>query len=372
MKQMQSRWKGVLALTCAAMMIACVALLFTGCGSGNASSKASGGNASTAGTRIFTDDLGRKVEIPNSVDKIVPSGHTTTPVLLSIAPEKMVGLSQELTADQKKYINGDYSKLPILGAIFGAKGDLNKEAVAATGAQLLIDVGGKKDGMAEDLDKLQEQLGIPCIHIEATLDTWDQAFTKLGEVLGVQARAKELGDYCAKAYKTTSDVMSKIPEPERANIAYLLGDSGLNAIAKGSAGQGDVVDMCANNVAVVEKATAKGTGNEVSMEQISTWNPDVIVFGPQSAYDQAKSDPVWGEISAVKNGKVYEVPSVPYNWLSGPPTVNQVMGMQWLPRLLYPGKFSDSIEDVTKSYYKAFYQHDLTDAELNELLAKAK
>ena len=45
-----------------------------------------------------------------------------------------------------------------------------------------------------------------------------------------------------------------------------------------------------------------------------------------------------------------------------------MMGLQWLPRLLYPDKFSDSIQDVTKSYYKTLYDYDLSDAELNDLI----
>ncbi|MBQ6452980.1 MAG: ABC transporter substrate-binding protein, partial [Coriobacteriales bacterium] len=75
---------------------------------------------------------------------------------------------------------------------------------------------------------------------------------------------------------------------------------------------------------------------------------------------------------AVKSGRVYEVPSEPYCWLNNPPSVNQIMGVQWLPRLLYPDKFSTSIEDVTRSYYMTFYGYVLSDTELAELLAHAK
>ena len=72
-----------------------------------------------------------------------------------------------------------------------------------------------------------------------------------------------------------------------------------------------------------------------------------------------------------QRGNYYEAPGTPYNWLNYPPTVNQVMGMQWLPRLLYPDKFDDSIADVTKSYYSTFYGYDLSDEELDELIANA-
>ena len=49
-----------------------------------------------------------------------------------------------------------------------------QEAVAAAGAQILIDTGEIKDGIAEDLDALQEQLGIPCqrMKIENEQEAW--------------------------------------------------------------------------------------------------------------------------------------------------------------------------------------------------------
>ena len=92
--------------------------------------------------------------------------------------------------------------------------------------------------------------------------------------------------------------MASIPESERANVLYCVGDSGLNIIAKG-AYQGGVVDMCANNIGVVvEKATGSGTGNEVSFEQIANWNPGVILFATNGKdagdfYEAAGTDPTW-------------------------------------------------------------------------------
>ena len=101
------------------------------------------------------------------------------------------------------------------------------------------------------------------------------------------------------------------------------------------------------------------------------WDPELIIFAPKSIYDTVADDPAWATIAAVKSGQVYETPATPYNWLNNPPTVNQVMGMQWLPRLLYPDRFDDTIADVTRAYYKTMYQYDLSDAELADLLADA-
>lgn len=367
-KKRASRFFAVVA---AAALCLGIMGLVSGCSSSNEASSASSSAATQNETRTFTDSLGREVELPAQIDRIAPSGHTANQVLLTMAPEKMVSLSQDLTEDQLKYINlPNYADLPITGAAFGSKGDINKEAVAAADPQVIIDTGEVKDGLEEDMDTLQEQLGIPVVFIETKLEDYGAAYEMLGELLGMPERGKELSDYCAAAYKEVTDVMATIPDSERVNLGYFLGDAGLNTIAKTSY-QGQVIDLCANNVAVLEKATGSGQGQEVSLEQIALWNPDLIIFAPDSIYDTVADDPAWDGIAAIDNGNFYETPASPYNWLNNPPTVNQVMGMQWLPRLLYPDKFDTSIADVTKSYYKMFYGYDMSDQEVADMTAKA-
>ena len=367
-KKRASRFFAVVA---AAALCLGIMGLVSGCSSSNEASSASSSAATQNETRTFTDSLGREVELPTQIDRIAPSGHTANQVLLTMAPEKMVSLSQDLTEDQLKYINlPNYADLPITGAAFGSKGDINKEAVAAADPQVIIDTGEVKDGLEEDMDTLQEQLGIPVVFIETKLEDYGAAYEMLGELLGMPKRGKELSDYCAAAYKEVTDVMATIPDSERVNLGYFLGDAGLNTIAKDSY-QGQVIDLCANNVAVLEKATGSGQGQEVSLEQIALWNPDLIIFAPDSIYDTVADDPAWDGIAAIDNGNFYETPATPYNWLNNPPTVNQVMGMQWLPRLLYPDKFDTSIADVTKSYYKTFYGYDMSDQEVADMTAKA-
>lgn len=377
--QQTGGWRSRLAaIACAAALCFGLAGALGGCSSaeGSASDVAGGKNAAEqsqdaqAATRTFADSAGREVEVPAQVEKIAPSGHTAQQVLLTMAPDKMVGLSMELTTDQLKYFGNEFADLPVFGAAFGAKGDMNKEAVAAAGPQVIIDTGEYKDGLKEDLDNLQSQLGIPVVFIETPLDGYDKAYEMLGDLLGMQERGTELGEYCAQAYDDTKAAMDAIPESERVNAAYLMGDAGLNAIAKGSY-QGTVIDLCANNVVQVEKASGSGTGNEISLEQIAVWNPDLIVFGKDSIYDTVGDDAAWAGISAIESKNYYEVPSEPWTWMNNPPTVNQVLGMQWFPRLCYPDKFDDDLQDVVTGYYKTFYGYDLTQADYDELMATA-
>lgn len=362
----------IAAVLAAALLCLSVAFAFTGCSSsdGASSASSSASEAASSETREFTDDLGRTVELPAQIDRIAPSGSTANQVLLTMAPDKMVGLATDPSEAELKYYGDELADLPVFGSAFGGKGDINREALAAADPQVIIDTGEAKDGLTEDMDTLQEQLGIPVVFVECAIDDYGAAYETLGELLGMEDRGNELAEYCRNAYSEVEGVMASIPEEERANVLYILGEDGTNVLGKGTF-QAQVVDMCADNLAVMDNPSNQGQGSETSLEQIALWNPDTIIFAYGSIYDTVADDPAWDGIAAIDNGSYYEAPGTPYNWLNYPPTVNQVMGMQWLPRLLYPDKFDDSIADVTKSYYQTFYGYELSDEECNELIANA-
>lgn len=362
----------IAAVLAAALLCLGVAFAFTGCSSsdGASSASSSASEAASSETREFTDDLGRTVELPAQIDRIAPSGSTANQVLLTMAPDKMVGLATDPSEAELKYYGDELADLPVFGSAFGGKGDINREALAAADPQVIIDTGEAKDGLTEDMDTLQEQLGIPVVFVECAIDDYGAAYETLGELLGMEDRGNELAEYCRNAYSEVEEVMASIPEEERANVLYILGEDGTNVLGKGTF-QAQVVDMCADNLAVMDNPSNQGQGSETSLEQIALWNPDTIIFAYGSIYDTVADDPAWDGIAAIDNGSYYEAPGTPYNWLNYPPTVNQVMGMQWLPRLLYSDKFDDSIADVTKSYYQTFYGYELSDEECNELIANA-
>ncbi len=380
LKTLRRKGRSIVMAAATVALSGCLALALAGCSGNDASSSNDSQNTpaeqqqpaepAAPETISFTDDLGRTVELPAQIDAICPSGFTAQQVLLTIAPEKLVGLAQELNDEQLKIFGDKFKDYPVFGAVLGATDNLNREAVAAAAPQVIIDTGEAKKGAKEDLDNLQEQLGIPVVFIEAKLSDYGAAYARLGELLGVQERGQQLSDYCKSIHDKTESIMAGIPEDQRVRMAYLLGDNGLNAIAKTSF-QGAVMDMVANNVVVVDDVSGKGNGNEVSLEQIAFWNPDLIIFQANSIYDTVGDNPAWAGIAAIDNHNYYQVPNNPWCWMNNPPTVNQLMGMQWLPRLLYPDAFDDTIADVTREYYSTMYNYNLSDEELNEMIKDA-
>ena len=263
-----------------------------------------------AATRVVTDSLEREVEIPTEVERIAASGPVAQQVLLTVAPEKMVGLSGELTDEQLAYLGEDLADLPVFGQIYGGKGDFNKEAVAAADPQLIIDVGEAKDSLAEELDTLQEQLGIPCVHIDSTdLHSYAELYDQLADILDSE-KAAELADYCRDAVAEVESVVAEVAQDERPRAAYLLGDTGTNAMARGGF-QSGIIDLCSENVVVVDDPSSSGKGNEIGLEQIALWDPELIVFVGDSIYDTVGDEPAWAELTVRRASPTTGSPCLP-------------------------------------------------------------
>ena len=263
-------------------------------------------------TRTFTDSTGREVEVPVQIDKVALSGPMAQIVLFALCPDKLVGVSNAWSKEAQEYLDEKYFNMPQIGQLYGGKGELNLETLLQSGAQVVIDVGEPKGSIKEDMDSLQQQTGIPFIHITADTESYPAAYRMLGDLLNMKDEAQTLAAYCEKIYDRTVSIAGSV---EKANVLYVTGDAGQNVIASGSY-HAEILDLLTNNLAVVDDPSSKGTGNEVSMEQILTWDPDVVIFAPESIYATVQDDAAWQSVTAIKNGAYYEVPFGPYNCAS--------------------------------------------------------
>jgi len=315
--------------------------------------------------RTFTDSVGRTIELPARIDKVALSGPLAQIVLFALCPDQLVGISSAWSSSAEKYLDPGYFNMPVIGQLYGGKGELNLETLLASGAQVVIDVGEPMGSIVEELDALQEQTGIPFVHITARTESMGDAYRKLGELLNMPEEAETLATYCDSIYERTNELAQSV---SKVKLLYITGDKGLNVIAKGSY-HAEVIDLLSDNLAVVDSPSAKGTGNEVDMEQILNWNPDCILFAPGSIYAEVGTDSMWQNITAIKNGTYYEVPEGPYNWMGFPPSVQRLLGMLWMAKLLYPEEADYDLFEEVKNYYKLFYHCAFTPEQYAELVA---
>ena len=325
-------------------------------------------NQEEAATRIFTDDCGREVEIPETITSYVASGPLAQIILYAIAPDEMAGLATKWYDSAKRIISEEHFNLPYIGQLYGSA-DMNVEELAKVGPQVIIDIGEKKESIEDDLNTLEEQTDIPAVYVSSTTETMPQTFRTLGKLLGKEEKGEELAQFCEKVYTRTCSIMDEVGENKQKGI-FVVGEEGLNVLAATSF-QAEVFDFLVDKIAVVENPLGKGTGNEVTMEQIALWNPDFVLFGPQSIYSTVKEDDAWSEINAIMTSNYIEVPEGPHNWMGSPPSVQQYLGLIWLTAQLYPEYCDYDVKADIMEYYELFYHCELTEDQYNTLTANA-
>ncbi len=316
----------------------------------------------------YTDNAGRAVQLPKKIQRVVPSAPLAQIILLTLAPELLVGLADEVEEDARGILPDSAFELPFLGSLY-AGGELNLEALAATEPDLIIDMGEVKNSTKEDLDKLQTQTSIPTVFVSLSLESMGQTYRTLGALLGKEERAEILAQRCDRLYSRALYILEQVGE-NKLDCLYITGQEGLNVIAADSY-HAELLDLMTNNLAVVDNPMSKGTGNEVTMEQIALWDPEFIIFGPDSIYDQVAQNSTWAELQAVSSGNYAEVPEIPYNWMSMPPSVQQYLGLIWLPALLYPEYCNYEAETEICDLLELFYDCEISHELYEEIMAKA-
>ena len=324
-----------------------------------------------AETVMFTDSCGREVELPANITKIAPSGTVATMILAAFAPEELVCVGTKVSENQIPYLYDGIVDLPVTGQLYGGKATLNLEELLATGAEVIIDLGDFKKSIADDLTALQEQTGLPCVFIEADLAHLADAFRTLGTILGKEERGEELAKLVEETMTMAAENSAKIAEDQRLSVLYSSGSDPLGTNAEGSSQAQALGIVGAKNAVVLEDVSNKGGGNPINLEQLYRFDPDVILFAAGSIYAAAADDAAWQPLRAIEEGDFYEIPSMPYNWLSNPPSLNMLLGIWWLGNLLYPQYYDYDMVEKTQEIFQLFWDYDLSGEEARQMLANS-
>ena len=387
---MKKKFQSLLALTLVLLLV------FTGCGGQAASSAASSPasvsesavssqseessqSASDSGTVEIVDMGGRTVTIPSpeNLVRLYPTGSTALMLLYTLAPDKMTAAPSSsgsaFTEDQKKFVTEEVWDLPSYGTMSGSNGSLNLEAIKNADVQVILSMGTStiSDTDISEADDLQAQLDIPVVLFSGEMADYAEAYRLLGKMIDREEDAEEIIAYTADIVEKVEAVAAQVPEEERVTLYYAEGDDGL-ATEPANSNRSYVFNTAgAINVAQVDAKSGFGQ-SAVSMEQVLSWNPQIIITqGTSNAYETILSDPNWATIDAVQSGRVYKMPDLPYSWADRPPSVNRFIGLHWMSNLLYPDLYDIDIVDVAIDYYKVMYHVDVTREDMEALLVNS-
>ncbi len=317
------------------------------------------------------DMAGRSVTVPTNIESVFGSNNNSTILLYTLAPYKMAGWNLSFSDAAKKYLNPDIVDLPVLGNLYGNGKKANAEEIIALAPDIILITDVKiKDSTIEAADEMQDKLGIPVVVIGANLKNYDKAYEFLGSLLGEEEKAAQLSEYYRSAYNDALAVSETITE--KVSVYYAMLDDGLTTEFAGSP-NAELIELV-GGLNIAESAGGEVSG-EVTLEQVLSWNPEVILVGHKGAamsagYEVIKTDEIWADVLAVEAGNVISVPRFPFNWFDRPPSVNRILGIKWLAETLYPDLYDYDLNAEIKEFFSLFYGCELTDQDVENLLNK--
>ena len=260
------------------------------------------------------------------------------------------------------------SSLPVLGGFFGRGQTANIEMILKAKPDLIVTGGFRNSALNDKYEESLKNLGIPIIFASfETLTAYPEALSFLGRALHREKRTKELADYGRKAILDVRKAVSAIPAARRPSVYYAEDMDGLATECTRSS-HAELIELAgARNVHRCAQRDAMGM-ETVSLEQVVAYDPEVIIVKERAFFDKVFKDPRWRQIRAVKAGRVYLIPSLPFNWFDRPPSFMRFIGVQWLMTCLYPKDYHADIVGEARAFYRLFLQVDPTEGQMRRII----
>ncbi len=186
-----------------------------------------------------------------------------------------------------------------------------------------------------------------------------EMFDLIGRATGSQAAAEALSNYYKEKLNQVETLTANLTDEEKPKV-YICGTSSYLTTAPAEMYQASLI-ASAGGI----NAAADIPGNswvEISYEQLLAMDPDIIVIPtnnfatdvPDFTVAGIVNDPQLSELTAVKNGAVYQMPTGFEAWDS--PVPSGVLGTLWMLQTLHPDLYSEVqfAEDV-QEFYETFY-----------------
>ena len=315
----------------------------------------------------IVDSAGRKVTVPDRVERVIAAGPPASALLTILAPEKLVGWNRQPEPAELAFLPAVTRSLPVIGRLTGRGNTANLETIVAAKPDVIVDFGTIAETYISLADRIQQQTGIPYLLIDGKFAQTVPALTLLGTALGVADRAKLLAAKTQAVFDRIDAVLRAVPEQKRPRVYLARRDDGLETSYRGAL-KTEIIER-AGGVNVVDTGPLQGGLVNVSLEQVLAWNPDTVITVDPKFAAAASTLAGWRNVAAVQNKRVYLSPRLPFGWIDDPPSLNRALGLAWLGHAFYPTDDPGDLRAETRDFYKTFYQVDPTDAQLDQLLA---
>ncbi len=319
--------------------------------------------------REIIDMAGRHVIVPDEINKVFGTSPPATYMIYAIDPGMIAGLNFGLDSFEKRYMDERIHRLPVVGGQQGQGAVPDFEVLLQVKPDIILVWMWKQlSASNEKLEHKLKTLGIPVVYIAMdSLNEYPQAFRFLGDVLNRKERAESLAIYTEQTIEETKKASSTIQESDRISVYYAEGVDGLSTECDTSVHAMLIPLSGAINVHRCSSTTLYGM-QKISMEQVLNYDPQVIVSHDSMFLGRVKGDARWKNIRAVRDGRVYRIPTEPFNWFDRPPSFMRLLGLKWMTHSLYPDEYPVDMTSEIKRFYKLFLNVNLNTKMVREIL----
>lgn len=333
-------------------------LCLGGCGQTDITEKDSSATVS------ITDCTGRQVEIPAKVERVAclcPDAAYT--MAMFGQGDKMVAVVDGIKRDI--ILTDIYPTIKDL-PVPKSSGVINIEELIGTKPDVVFikrDISGSK----AETEKL-EKVKIPFLVVDYnSIEEQLYAAEMIGQVIGENEKARQYKEYYQDYINRVQDRIQDIDPQQRVRVYHSINEATRTDVAGSLSGEW-LEAAGAYNVSAQEKLKLLEGKYYASLEQILLWNPEVILVNELGVDDYILTNKQWAPLTAVKNKKVYKLPSGISRW-GHPSSPETPLAILWTAKTLYPDRFNDlDMAGECRNFYKEFFGMELSDEVIQNIL----
>ncbi len=310
-------------------------------------------------TKTIIDSVGREVEIPTKIEKVVTVGPVGVLNCFVFTMGEGNTIANGLPPRFAKSKNWKYHSIfnPAIATnpVVEDGNAVSMETLIEINPDIVLTMDEKT---ADDI--WNKGMNAIVLNWKNPEDV-KEAVNLLGQIYNKPERAEEYSKYFDRTLAKVKDTASKISEEKRVRV--------LNT-SLGSLSQPHVIAEWwieeAGGISVTGGIERKQR-LEFSLEQLLEWNPEVMIVSSQDDKELAYSDERFKDLEAVKNKRIYVTPSFGHVWANR--TMEQPLTVLWAAKLFYPEEFKDiNMNEELKLFSEKFFSYKLSDEESKEIL----
>lgn len=348
-----------------AMLLAVVMVLsFAACGKEPAPAPQPEPTSDVTYPVTVKDMAGREVTLEKQPERIVSGYYISSSACIALGlTDKMVGI-EDKSAKRPIYKLAAPALIDLPNV--GSAKAFDLEACIATEPDLVILPMKQKD----TAQTLQEMGIATLLVLPESHEQLIEMFTLIGTATNTVEQAEKLISYYNTKLSAVTELTRDIPDDEKP-VVYLGSTGDILRTAPREMYQASLITTAGGKNAgdVLEGSSWTDIDNETFL----TMNPDIIVIptdnfavsSPDYTAEDVMNNPTFSDVTAVKNGAVYQMPVGYEAWDS--PVPSGILGTLWMLKTLHPELYpAEQFAADVNEFYTVFYGFSVNEQDLRD------